>query len=141
MKSTLKPGLVHRLAYQVPMSKTVPYTYPESAVIASMSMVFATGFMVVLMEWACGELIAPHLEAGGGSVGVHVDVSNLAATPPGMTVTVEAECVEVAGPRLGFKAHDGVDLISEGRHERFLVKWDEFNARVAAKGATVAQVA
>jgi fluoroacetyl-CoA thioesterase len=143
MKPTLKPGLVHRLAYQVPVSKTVPYTYPESAVIASMPKVFATGFMVVLMEWVCGELIAPHLDPGEGSVGVHVDVSHLAATPPGMTVTVEAECVEVAGPRLGFrvKAHDGLDLISEGRHERFLVRWDEFNARVAAKAVKVAQVA
>ena len=143
MKGTLKPGTVHRLAYKVPMNKTVPYTFPESTVIASMPKVFATGFMIVLMEWACGELLAAHLDAGEGSVGVHVDVSHLAATPPGMTVTVEAECVEVIGPRVGFKvkAHDGIDLIGEGRHERFVVAWDQFNAQVAAKAAKVAQVA
>ena len=68
---------------------------------------------------------------------------HLAATPPGMTVTAEAECVEVAGPRLAFKvrAHDGLDLIGEGRHERFVVNWDKFNARVAAKAAKLARVA
>jgi fluoroacetyl-CoA thioesterase len=143
MKPTLKPGLTHRVAYQVAEEKTVPYTYPESPEIASMPKVFATGFMIVLMECACTELIAQHLDPGEGSVGVHVDVSHRAATPPGMTVTAEAECVEVIGPRVAFKvkAHDGIDLIGEGRHERFVVAWDKFNAHVAAKAAKVAQVA
>ncbi|MDR3421077.1 MAG: thioesterase family protein [Xanthobacteraceae bacterium] len=143
MKPTLKPGLTHRLAYTVPESKTVPYTYPESPQIAAMPKVFATGFMIVLMEWVCTELLAPHLDPGEGSLGVHVDVSHLAATPPGMTVTAEAECVAVTGQRVAFnvRAHDGIDLIGEGRHERFVVMWDKFNARVAAKAAKVAQVA
>ena len=135
MKPTLTPGLKHCLAYKVAADKTVPYTYPESAIIASMPKVFATGFMIVLMEWACGELLAAHLDAGEGSVGVHVNVSHLAATPPGMTVTVDVECVEIVGQRVAFsvKAHDGMDLIGEGRHERFVVEWDKFNAGVAAK--------
>jgi len=143
MKATLKPGLSHRLVYTVPENKTVPYTFPESPVIASMPKVFATGFMIVLMEWACTELLSAHLEPGEGSVGVHVDVSHLAATPPGMVVTVDAECVEITGPRVTFhvKAHDGVDLIGEGRHERFVVAWDKFNASVAAKAAKLARVA
>jgi fluoroacetyl-CoA thioesterase len=143
MKATLKPGLSHRLVYTVPENKTVPYTFPESPVIASMPKVFATGFMIVLMEWACTELLVAHLAPGEGSVGVDVDVSHLAATPPGMVVTVDAECVEIAGPRVIFhvKAHDGVDLIGEGRHERFVVAWDKFNAGVAAKAAKLAQVA
>ncbi len=143
MKPTLKAGLKHRVAYKVAEEKTVPYTFPESPELAAMPKVFATGFMIMLMEWACTELIAQHLDPGEGSVGVHVDVSHLAATPPGMTVTAEAECVEVAGPRVAFnvKARDGIDLIGEGRHERFVVVWDKFNARVAAKAAKVAQVA
>ena len=143
MKASLKPGLIHRFAYRVPENKTVPYTYPESPLIAAMPKVFATGFMIVLMEWACTELLAPHLDAGEGSLGVHVDVSHLAATPPGMTVTVDVECVAVTGQRITFKvkAHDGIDLIGEGRHERFVVAWDKFIARVAAKAAKIAQVA
>ena len=143
MKATLKPGLTHRFAYKVPENKTVPYTYPESPEIAAMPKVFATGYMIVLMEWVCTQLLAPHLDPGEGSLGVHVDVSHLAATLPGQTVTVDVECTEVAGPRVTFKvkAHDGIDLIGEGRHERFVVMWDKFNARVAAKAAKVKEFA
>ena len=135
MKATLKVGLTHRFAYQVPLNKTVPFTYPEAPEIAAMPRVFATGFLVVLMEWTCMQLLAPHLDSGEGSLGVRVDIGHLAATPPGMTVTVECECIEVKGKKAVFKlrAHDGVDLIGEGRHERFIVAWDKFNARVLEK--------
>jgi fluoroacetyl-CoA thioesterase len=34
-----------------------------------------------------------------------------------------------------------VDLIGEGRHERFVVLWDKFNARLAAKAAKVREFA
>jgi fluoroacetyl-CoA thioesterase len=140
MKSTLKAGLTHRMTYRVPENKTVPYTYPESPEIAAMPKVFATGFMIVLMEWACTRVIAEHLDAGEGSLGTHVDVSHAAATPPGFTVTVDAELIEIAGRKLVFKvrAHDGADMIGEGRHERVVVAWDKFNARVAQKLAKVA---
>jgi fluoroacetyl-CoA thioesterase len=135
MKPTLEPGLTHRFAYRVPQNKTVPHLYPEVADFQAMPEVFATGYMVGLMEWTCMQLLAPHLNAGEGSLGVHIDVSHTAATPPGLTVTVEAECVAVDGARVTFKvkAHDGVDVIGEGRHQRYVVAWDKFNARVAAK--------
>ena len=143
MKPTLKPGMTHRFSYKVPENKTVPYTYPEAPEIASMPKVFATGNMIILMEWVCSQLLGPHLDTGEGSLGVHVDVSHLAATLPGMTVTVEVECAEIAGQRVSFKvkAHDGIDLIGEGRHDRFVVLWDKFNARLAHKAAKLAQVA
>jgi fluoroacetyl-CoA thioesterase len=142
MKPTLKPGLTHRFAYKVPENKTVPYTYPESPEISAMPKVFATGFMIVLMEWTCTQLLAPHLDPGEGSLGVHVDVSHLAATLPGMTVTVDVAVTEIVGNRVAFKvkAHDGIDLIGEGRHERFVVMWDKFNARLAAKAKKVAEL-
>jgi fluoroacetyl-CoA thioesterase len=135
MKPTLAPGLKHSFSYKVPENKTVPYTYPESDIIANMPKVFATGFMIVLMEWACADLLAPHLDAGEGSVGTHVDVSHSAATLPGQTVTVDAELTEVKGRKLVFKvrAHDGIEPIGEGRHERVVVAWDRFNAKVAEK--------
>jgi len=140
MKPSLKPGLKHRFSYTVPESKTVPFTYPESPEIAAMPKVFATGFMVVLMEWTCIQLMAPHLDVGEGSVGTHVDVSHRAATLPGQTVTVDVECTAVDGKRITFqvKGHDGIDPIGEGRHERFVVTWDKFNERLAAKAAKVA---
>ena len=142
MKPTLKPGLAHSFSYKVPENKTVPYTYPESPVIAQMPKVFATGFMIVLMEWTCTQLMEPHLDAGEGSLGTHVDVSHLAATPIGFTVKVDAELVTVDGRKLTFKvrAHDGKDLIGEGRHERVVVAWDRFNAKVAEKAKSASEM-
>ena len=141
MKPTLKPGLKHSFSYTVPENKTVPYTFPKSPIIAQMPKVFATGFMIVLMEWTCTQLLAGHLEAGEGSLGAHVDVSHLAATPPGMTVKVDVEVIEVQGRKIVFKvsAHDGMDLIGEGRHERVTVSWDRFNAKVAEKAKAAAE--
>jgi len=137
MKPTLKPGLKHRFSYRVPEHKTVPHLYREAPELQAMPEVFATGFMVGLMEWTCVQLLQPHLDDGEGSLGVHIDVAHKAATPPGFTVTVDAECVEVRGPRARFKlvAHDGVDEIGSGTHERFVVSWDRFNRGVAAKRA------
>jgi len=138
MKATLKPGLTHSFSYIVPENKTVPYTYPESPEIAAMPKVFATGFMIVLMEWTCLQLLVPHLDPGEGSVGTHVDVSHAAATPPGMTVRVEAECIAVDARKVRFKvrAHDGVEVIGEGTHERAVVVWESFAHRVAVKAKT-----
>ena len=106
MKPTLKAGLRHSFSYKVPENKTVPYTYPESPIIAQMPEVFATGFMIVLMEWTCTQLMEPHLDVGEGSLGTHVDVSHLAATPPGMTVKVDVEVAEVQGRKIVFKYED-----------------------------------
>lgn len=143
MKPTLRPGLQHRLTYTVPASKTVPHLYPEADDFQVMPHVFATGYMVGLMEWACVRLLKPHLEAGEGSLGTHVDFSHTAATPPGLTVTVDAECTAVKGRKVSFqvRAHDGVDLIGEGRHERAVVAWQRFNERVASKARAAGESA
>jgi fluoroacetyl-CoA thioesterase len=135
MKDTLKPGATAQFSFRIPAEKTVPHLYPEASEFREMPTVFATGFMVGLMEWTCLKVLAPHLGEGEGSLGVHIDVSHIAATVPGQTVTVDAECTKVEGRRVWFKvrAHDGIDLIGEGRHDRFVVAWDKFNARVAAK--------
>lgn len=135
MKDTLKAGLTHTLTYTVPDNKTVPHLYPEAPDFSSMPPVFATGFMVGLFEWACIELMAPHLDPGEGSLGIHVDFSHLAATPPGLTITVTAICTKVEGRSLEFEVtgHDGVDAIGGGRHRRAVVRWDKFNERVAQK--------
>jgi fluoroacetyl-CoA thioesterase len=132
MKPTLRAGLKHSFSYTVPAGKTVPHLYEESPELAEMPEVFATGFMVGLMEWTCVQLLRPHLDPGE-----HIDVSHKAATPVGFAVTVEAECIEVRGPRAKFavRAHDGIDEIGSGTHERFIVSWDRFNKSIAAKAA------
>jgi fluoroacetyl-CoA thioesterase len=142
MKDTLKPGATAQFAFKVTAEKTVPHLYPEAPEFKEMPTVFATGFMVGLMEWTCMKVLEPHLEAGEGSLGVHIDVSHVAPTVPGQTVTVEATCTKVAGRKVSFdvKAHDGIDAIGAGRHERIIVHWSKFVARVNDK-AKIARVA
>ena len=135
MKDSLQPGLTHTLTYVVPESKTVPFLFPEAAPFVSMPKVLATGFMVGLFEWACIELMAPHLDDGEGSLGIHVDFSHTAATPPGLTVTVNTRCTKVDGRKLEFEisGHDGVDEIGRGVHRRAVVRFSQFEERLVGK--------
>jgi len=136
MKDTLKAGLTYQFRFTVPDSKTVPALYPESEAFQQMPQVLATGYMVGLMEWACIEALRPHLDwPREQSLGTHVDFSHLAATPPGMTVTVDVRLDKVEGRKLTFSvsAHDDVDKITEGRHERYVIDAARFNAKVAEK--------
>ena len=101
-----------------------------------MPLVFATGFLVGLLEWTCIKAIAPHLDhPDEQSVGTHIDISHVAATPPGLIVKVDAELVGIDGRRLVFslQAHDGIDLISQGRHERFVIDRPRFDLKTQAK--------
>jgi fluoroacetyl-CoA thioesterase len=136
MKPSLQPGLTHQFRYTVPPEKTVPHLYPESESFRQMPQVFATGFMVGLMEWACIEAIRPHLDwPREQSLGTLVNFPHLAATPPGLTVTVDVRLERVEGRRLCFSviAHDGVDRITEGTHERVVIDKDRFASRMAGK--------
>jgi fluoroacetyl-CoA thioesterase len=136
MKPTLQSGIQHTFRYTVPDEKTVPHIYREAVDFQDMPKVFATGFMVALCEWACVELLKPHLDGPHEqSVGTHVNLSHTAATPAGLTVTVEATLEKVEGRKLTFsvRAHDGVDAITSGTHERFIIDAAKFNQRVAEK--------
>lgn len=136
MKPTLKPGIKYEHKFLVPPSKTVPSLYPESEEFLAMPEVFATGFLVGLLEWSCIKAINPHLDwPSEQTVGTHIDVSHEAATPPGLEVTTSVELIEVDGRKLVFnvKAHDGVDIISKGQHERFVINKEKFNAKVNEK--------
>lgn len=136
MKNTLQPGLTHQFKFEVPATKTVPYLYPESDMFRQMPEVLATGFMVGLMEWACIDALRPHLDwPAEQSLGVLVNFSHLAATPPGLTVTVDVKLDRVDGRKLTFSvtAHDGVDKIAEGTHQRVVIDRDRFNAKVSEK--------
>lgn len=136
MKETLQAGLSYEFRYLVPESKTVPQLYPESQSFRQMPRVFATGFMVGLIEWACIEALMPHLDwPREQSVGSDVKLSHLAATPPGLTVTVKVRLERVEGRKLTFfvVADDGIDRIGEGTHERYVIDAERFNAKLADK--------
>ncbi len=133
--SHLVPGIEHELRFVVPLEKTVPYLYPEAPEFVAMPEVFATGFMVGLIEWACIQAIAPHLDDGELSLGTRVDLSHDAATPPGMEIVARVRLEQIEGRRLIFsaQAHDERDAICSGTHERFLVDRARFLAGVARK--------
>lgn len=136
MKDTLKPGLTYQFKFTVPQTKTVPHLYPESSLFQEMPEVLATGFLVGLMEWACIEALRPHLDwPREQSLGTKIDFTHLAATPPGLTITVDARLDAIEGRKLTFSlsAHDGIDKISEGTHERFVIDAAKFNEKIAKK--------
>ncbi len=138
MKETLRPGLEGTFRYRVPESKTVPRIYEEAPDFQMMPAVFATGYLVALCEWACLEVVKPHLDwPREQTLGTHVDLSHAAATPPGFTVEVRARLEAVEGRKLVFavSAHDGVDTIAEGRLERHVIALERFGAKLAAKRA------
>lgn len=139
MKDTLRPGIEYTHKFTVPPTKTVPALFPESEEFLAMPEVFATGYMVGLIEWTCIKAINPHLDwPGEQTVGIHIDVSHIAATPPGLEVTTKIKLIEVNGRKLVFEveAHDGIDLITQGKHERFIISKEKFDAKMEQKKHT-----
>lgn len=136
MKPTLTVGLTHQISYVVPTSKTVPHVFEDSVEFAAMPEVFATAFLVGLLERACIEALLPHLDwPTEQTVGSAINVTHTAATPPGLRITVDVELVEIDRRRLVFTlaANDGVDEISRGSHERFVINATIFNDRARSK--------
>jgi fluoroacetyl-CoA thioesterase len=141
MKDTLRAGLTFEFKFRVPENKTVPCLYPESPEFQLMPKVLATGYMVGLLEWACLQAIIPHLDwPNEQSVGTLVNFTHSAATPPGLTVTVRGKLEKVEGRKLSFSvvADDGIDKISEGTHERFVIDVAKFKSKLAEKVARAA---
>ncbi len=137
MKDTLKPGIEHTFRFRVPETKTVPALYPESPEFQEMPKVLATGFLVGLLEWTCIQAVNPHLNwPQEQTVGTGIEVDHTAATPPGLEVSVRVKLTEVDGRRLRFEveAHDGVDRISRGTHERYVVDAARFVEKMKGKG-------
>ena len=136
MRESLRPGLEGVFRYRVPADKTVPDIYPDAPDFQLMPRVFATGYLVALAEWACVELVKPHLDwPREMTLGTHVNLSHTAATPPGLTVEVRTRLQQVEGRRLVFavSAHDGADAITSGTHERHVIDADRFAKKLAAK--------
>lgn len=139
MRDTLRPGLRHRFAYRVPESKLVPALYPEASEFQAMPRVFATGFLVGLVEWTCIQAVNPHLDwPREQTVGTRIDLTHSAPTPPGKEVAVEVELTAIEGRRLVFRvsARDDAATICEGTHERFVIDAEKFNARLAPRAAS-----
>jgi fluoroacetyl-CoA thioesterase len=101
----------------------------------SLASVLSTPTMVAMMEQAAIEAIKPFLDAGESSVGMSIEVSHTAATPPGHRARAEAEVTRVEGRRLelSVRAFDDVEQIGSVTHRRAVVDAAKFNDRLKTK--------
>ena len=102
---------------------------------SSLASVLSTPTMVAMMEQAAINAIQPFLDAGESSVGMSIEVSHTAATPPGHHARAEAEVTKVEGRRLEFsvRAFDDVEQIGSGTHRRAVIDAAKFNDRLKTK--------
>jgi len=126
------------LAKDLSFSKTV--LVDESRCIGFMGkegMVYATPRMVSDVEYACRDYLLQHLDPGEDSVGAHVSIDHLAATPLGLQVTIEVRIAEVDRRKITFEfsVRDPVEQCGRGKHVRFVVETAKSRERLAAKRA------
>jgi fluoroacetyl-CoA thioesterase len=113
----ITPGTTHEVSWTVTPERTA------NAMGNTGVMVFATPWVIALLENAAHGMIKAHLPPGASTVGTMVEMKHLAATPIGMTVRAKATLLSSDGRRYLFtvEAWDDKDKIAEGRHERFVV--------------------
>ena len=127
----LEPGVTNAIAVVVDESMTAD-RFGNSGV-----QVLATPMLVSYFELAAHQLAMRALGPGQGTVGFHIDIRHLAATPIGMRVTFRATLAERDGRRLVFRVEADVEheRVGEGTHERFVVDMNRFMGRIAGKGS------
>ena len=125
----LRVGLVGSYGIVVANEHTAPF------VGSGKVRVLATPVMINLIEAAALACCEQHLPPGHQSLGIHLDVRHIAATPVGMRATATAELVKIEGRMLTFRveAHDERELIGDGLHERVVVNVERFDQRVQKK--------
>lgn len=128
----LAVGLRHSERLNVEARHTVPeidVTWPG---FKDMPPVFATAMMVAFIEQTCITALRPFLSPSQHTVGTHIDVSHVAPTPVGMTVTAEVELISIQGKALLFKVSckDEAGPIGDGTHRRAIIDRDRFIHRL-----------
>ena len=130
MKASLKPGLQFAKAITVDEPRCISFMGKEG-------MVYATPRMVSDVEYACRDFLLQHLDPGEDSVGAHVSIDHLAATPMGLKVSIEGrvEAVDRRKVVFTFSVKDPVEEVGRGKHIRFAVETAKTFDRLKAKRA------
>ena len=133
MKTSLVEGLAFTKRVRVDDERCISFMGREN-------MVYATPRMVSDVEYACRDFLLGHLDAGEDSVGAHVSIDHLGATPPGVEVTIEARIVKLDKRRVSFEysVKDPLEEVGRGTHVRFVVDTAKSRERIAAKRAKLA---
>jgi fluoroacetyl-CoA thioesterase len=130
VKASLKAGLEAQKTIMVDETRCIGFMGKEG-------MVYATPRMVSDVEYTCRDLLLQHLDPGEDSVGAHVSIDHLAATPMGLTVKIEARVTELDRRKVTFEfsVHDPVEQVGRGKHVRFVVETAKTRERLAQKRA------
>jgi predicted thioesterase len=125
----VKPGLTGTAELVVGPEHTAPFV--GSGRIA----VLATPVMINVIEAAALAAVEHLLPAGYQSLGIHLDVSHVAATPVGLRITASAEVLHAEGRTITFRveARDEFEPIGGGTHQRVVVSVARFDERVQRK--------
>jgi predicted thioesterase len=130
MKTTLVKDLSFSKSILVDEARCIGFMGKEG-------MVYATPRMVSDVEYTCRDFLLGHLDPGEDSVGAHVSIDHLAATPLGLKVTIEAKIAEVDRRKVvfSFSVKDPIEEVGRGKHVRFVVETAKTRERLAAKRA------
>jgi predicted thioesterase len=130
VKPSLRAGLETTKSVTVDESRCIGFMGREG-------MVYATPRMVSDVEYTCRDFLLEHLDPGEDSVGAHVSIDHLAATPLGLSVSVDIRIAEVDRRKVTFEfsVRDPVEEVGRGRHVRFVVDTAKTRERLAAKRA------
>ncbi len=129
--SRIRPGLAGTAHLVVGPEHTAPRV--GSGRIA----VLATPVMINLIEAAALAAAEHLLPERHQSLGIHLDVRHVAATPVGLAVTATAEVVAVEGRTITFKvsARHAYEEIGGGTYQRVVVNVERFDQSVQRKVA------
>ncbi len=111
--------------------------HSASLVFSGAPDVFSTPALGALVEATAAGWLAKHIDPGQMSVGAQIVINHTAATPPGLTVTVETKVTAIDGRRVDYEwtARDSREQIGTGTHQRFVVDGERFMSRLATKAA------
>ncbi len=131
MKSSLVPGLKGEVQHRVVTQELLSTIYPDGPPV------FATPFLLGLMEQAAARAVQPHLDSGEASVGYGFEFHHLAPTPVGATVIATAVITAVEKNMITFaiEARDHADVVSRGTHVRAVIEMERFLKRIKRKAS------
>lgn len=130
VKKTLETGLSRVETVSVDPQRAISFLGEDMRV-------YSTPSMVDDMEYACFRLLQEHLDEGESSVGIHVAVDHVGATPLGEDVRISVEVESIDGRKVRFRTEirDAVETVGRGEHVRFIIDRDTHAQRLADKRA------
>ena len=130
MKDSLTVGLTRSETVTVDAARCIDFLGPEMRV-------YSTPSMVDDAEYACFRLLEEHLDENESSVGIHVEMSHVSATPINEDARVFAEVEKVDGRKITFRVEirDAVETVGRGQHTRFVIDRAQHAQRLTDKRA------